>query len=50
MTLVSDFQKQSPGSELVQLFEIEKPDGSFAYFTSEEESKPPDNEKATGTS
>ena len=38
MTLVSDFQKQSPGSELVELFEIEKADGSFAYFTRGEDS------------
>ena len=38
MTLTSDFQKQSPGSELVELFEIEKPDGTFAYFTRGEDS------------
>ncbi len=38
MTLISDFQKQNPGSELVELFEIEKPDGTFAYFTRGEDS------------
>ena len=38
MTLTSDFQKQSPGSELVELFEVEKADGTFAYFTKGEDS------------
>lgn len=38
MTLISDFQKQSPGSELVELFEIQKPDGTFVYFTKGEDS------------
>ena len=38
MTLTSDLQKQQPGSELVELFEVEKPDGTFAYFTQGQDS------------
>ena len=38
MTLTSDFQKQSPGSELIELFEVEKADGTFAHFTKGEDS------------
>ena len=33
MTINSDLQKQQPGSELVTLFELEKPNGQFAYLT-----------------
>ena len=33
MTIITDLQKISPGSELVELYEIEKPNGSFAYLT-----------------
>jgi len=36
--LIKDFQKQNPGSELVELYEIEKPNGSYAYITSGEDS------------
>ena len=33
MTIITDLQKQVPGSELVELYEIEKPNGTFAYLT-----------------
>lgn len=36
--LIKDFQKQSPGSELVELYEIEKPNGSYAYITKGQDS------------
>jgi len=36
--LIKDFQKQAPGSELVELYEIEKPNGSYAYLTRGEDS------------
>lgn len=37
-SLIQDLQKQSPGSALVELFELEKQDGSFAYITPGEDS------------
>ena len=37
-SLISDFQKQAVASGLVELYEIEKPDGTFAYITRGEDS------------
>ena len=37
-SLIQDLQKQSSGSSLVELFELEKYDGSFAYITPGEDS------------
>ena len=37
-SLINDFQQPAVSSPLVRLFEIEKPNGSFAYITKGEDS------------